>query len=379
MIKNDLSPFRIVIPQADLDDLTDRLARTRRPNPLPGRTDRTDFSRGVPPAYLAELADYWRDGYDWRSREAELNTYHQFVTRVDGQTFHVVHVPSANPDAVPLLLCHGWPGSFVEYQRLIPLLTDDFHLVIPSLPGFGFSTPLSGTGWELARTTEAYAEIMARLGYQRYGAHGTDIGSGVAGRLPAIHPDRVIGTHVGTEIQSLGLVGEQFPLPDGLSDAELAELAGIRARIGAGRGYYDLQNNQPDTIGAALVDSPVGQLAWITEKFQAWTNHSTATPDEAVDKDQLLTDISLYWFTRSGFSSAQFYYEASHSGVEWLASADVPAAWSVFDTHPLMARVFNPSGTITPWVEHDEGGHFPAMEEPELLADDLRSFFLTLD
>ena len=379
MIKNHLSPFRIDIPQADLDDLTDRLARTRRPNPLPGRTDRTDFSRGVPPAYLTELADYWRDGYDWRSCEAELNTYDQFVTKVDGQTFHVVHVPSANPDAVPLLLCHGWPGSFVEYQRLIPLLTDDFHLVIPSLPGFGFSTPLSGTGWELARTTEAYAEIMARLGYQRYAAHGTDIGSGIAGRLPAIHPDRVIGTHVGTETQSLGLVGEQFPLPDGLSDAELAELAGIRARIGAGRGYYDLQNNQPDTIGAALVDSPVGQLAWITEKFQAWTNHSTATPDEAVDKDQLLTDVSLYWFTRSGFSSAQFYYEASHSGVEWLAAADVPAAWSVFDTHPLMARVFNPSGTITPWVEHKEGGHFPAMEEPELLADDLRSFFLALD
>ncbi|MFD1050668.1 epoxide hydrolase family protein, partial [Kibdelosporangium lantanae] len=165
---NALTPFRIDIPQTDLDDLSNRLAHTRWPIPVPGRNDRTDFSRGIPLVYLKELADYWRDGFDWRAQEQKLNEHQQFTTVVDGQTFHIVHVRSANPRAIPLLLNHGWPGSFVDYQRLVPLLTDEFHVVVPSLPGFGFSTPLSGTGWELARTTDAYAQIMTRLGYERF-------------------------------------------------------------------------------------------------------------------------------------------------------------------------------------------------------------------
>jgi epoxide hydrolase len=370
----DLTPYRIDIPQADLDDLHDRLARTRWPHPVPGRDDRTDFSRGIPQAYLTELAEYWREGFDWRAQEAALNEYEQYTTGVDGQTFHVAHLPSANPDATALILNHGWPGSFVEYQRLIPLLAGDFHVVIPSLPGFGFSTPLSGTGWELARTTEAYAEIMSRLGYQRFAAHGTDIGAGITGRLAALYPDRVIGTHIGSDGRSLAMVGDQYPYPDGLTDGEIAEIDAVRARDAAEKGYFEMQNHRPDTIGAALTDSPVGQLAWIAEKFQGWTNPARTTPDEAVDRDQLLTNISLYWFTRSGASSAQFYYEASHSGLDWLSTADVPSAWSVFDTHPLMAKVFNAWGAIAQWTEHPEGGHFPAMEEPELLADDIRRF-----
>ena len=370
-----LVPFRIDVPQADLDDLHDRLARTRWPLPVPGRDDRTDFSRGIPLPYLRELAEYWRDGFDWRAQETALNEYAQVTTVVDGQTFHVVHARSANPDATPLLLCHGWPGSFVEYQRLLPLLTDAFHVVVPSLPGFGFSTPLSGTGWEVARTTEAYAEIMSRLGYERYGVHGTDIGAGVTGRLPALYPERVIATHVGSDGRTLGMVGTQFPMPDGLTDDEVAQIEAVRARDAAEHGYFEMQNHRPETIGAALVDSPVGQLAWIAEKFQTWTNPKRPTPDESVDRDQLLTNVSLYWFTRSGASSAQFYYEASHSGLDWLSASDVPSAWSVFDTHPLMAKVFNGWGAIDRWVEHVEGGHFPAMEEPGLLADDLTAFF----
>jgi epoxide hydrolase len=370
----DLIPFRIDIPQADLDDLHDRLARTRWPHPVPGRDDRTDFSHGIPQAYLTELAEYWRESFDWRAQQAALNEYEQYTTGVDGQTFHVAHVPSANPDATALILNHGWPGSFVEYQRLIPLLAGDFHVVIPSLPGFGFSTPLSGTGWELARTTEAYAEIMSRLGYQRFVAHGTDIGAGITGRLAALYPDRVIGTHIGSDGRSLAMVGDQYPYPDGLADDEIVEIDAVRARDAAEKGYFEMQNHRPDTIGAALTDSPVGQLAWIAEKFQGWTNPAHTTPDEAVDRDQLLTNISLYWFTRSGASSAQFYYEASHSGLDWLSTADVPSAWSVFDTHPLMAKVFNAWGAIAQWTEHPEGGHFPAMEEPQLLADDIRRF-----
>ncbi|MBE1876133.1 epoxide hydrolase family protein [Myceligenerans pegani] len=373
-----LIPFRIDIPQADIDDLHRRLAETRWPFPVPGREDRTDFSRGIPLVYLKELADYWRDGFDWRAQEAALNEYEQFTTVVDGQAFHVVHVRSANPDATPLILNHGWPGSFVEYQQLIPLLTDEFHIVIPSLPGFGFSTPLSGTGWELARTADAYAEIMTRLGYERFAAHGTDIGAGITGRLAAVYPERVIGTHVGSDGRSLGMVGDKFPYPDGLSDDEIAQIEEVRTKDLAERGYFEMQNHRPDTIGPALTDSPAGQLAWIAEKFQTWTNPASRTSDEAVDRDQLLANISLYWFTRSGASSAQFYYEAEHSGLEWAMASGVPSGWAVFDTHPLMRRAMDPWNAIGHFSEFTEGGHFPAMEEPGLLADDIRAFFGSL-
>ncbi|MEV6819773.1 epoxide hydrolase family protein [Nocardiopsis dassonvillei] len=372
---NALTPFRIDIPQADIDDLRDRLAHTRWPVPVPGRDDRTDFSRGIPLVYLKELAEYWRDGFDWRAQEERLNEYGQFTTAVDGQTFHVVHVQSTNPEATPLILNHGWPGSFVEYQRLIPLLTDAFHVVVPSLPGFGFSTPLSGTGWELARTTEAYAEIMTRLGYERFAAHGTDIGAGTTGRLAALHPERVIGTHIGSDPRWLGLLGDKFPYPDGLSDDETAQIEAVRAEAAAERGYLAMQDHRPDTIGAALTDSPVGQLAWIAEKFKTRADGAYRTPDETVDRDQLLTNISLYWFTRSGASSAQFYYESAHSGIDLVTASDVPSGWAVFDTHPLMRRAVDPWKAIGHWSEFTEGGHFPAMEETELLSDDIRAFF----
>ncbi|MEV0538246.1 epoxide hydrolase family protein [Nocardia salmonicida] len=372
---NALTPFRIDIPQADVDDLRDRLARTRWPIPVPGRDDRTDFSRGIPLGYLQELAEYWRDGFDWRAQEAKLNEYEQFTTVVDGQTFHVVHARSANPEATPLILNHGWPGSFVEYQHLIPLLTDEFHVVVPALPGFGFSTPLSGTGWELARTTEAYAEIMTRLGYERFAAHGTDIGSGTTGRLAALYPERVIGTHIGADPRWLGLVGDKFPYPEDLSEDEIAQIEAVRAEDAAERGYLEMQNHRPDTIGAALTDSPVGQLAWIAEKFKTRTGGTFRTPDESVDRDQLLTNISLYWFTRSGASSAQFYYEGEHSGLDWVMASGVPSGWAVFDTHPLMRRALDPWKAVDHWSEFTEGGHFPAMEETELLADDIRTFF----
>ncbi|MFL1430667.1 MULTISPECIES: epoxide hydrolase family protein [unclassified Nocardiopsis] len=369
-----LTPFRIDIPQAGVDDLRNRLARTRRPAPVPGRDDRADFSRGIPPVYLEELAEYWRDGFDWRAQEARLNEYEQFTTVVDGQTFHVVHARSADPGATPLILNHGWPGSFVEYQRLVPLLTDEFHVVIPSLPGFGFSTPLSGTGWELARTVEAYAEIMTRLGYERFAAHGTDIGSGTTGRLAAVHPERVIGTHIGCDPRWLGLLGDKFPYPEGLSEDEAAQIEAVRAEAAAERGYLAMQEHRPDTIGAALTDSPVGQLAWIAEKFKSRSG-AYRTPDETVDRDQLLTNISLYWFTRSGASSAQFYYESAHSGIDLVMASEVPSGWAVFDTHPLMRRAMDPWKAIGHWSEFTEGGHFPAMEVPGLLADDIRAFF----
>ncbi|MCP2638280.1 alpha/beta fold hydrolase [Microbacterium sp. HD4P20] len=370
-----LTPFRIDVPQADLDDLRTRLAHTRWPNPTPGRDDRADFSRGIPLTYLKELAEYWGGQFDWRAREAKLNEFEQLTTLVDGQTFHVVHVRSAKPDATALMLNHGWPSSFVDYQHLIPLLTDEFHVVIPSLPGFGFSTPLSATGWELARTAEAYAEIMTRLGYDKFAVHGTDVGAGTAGRLAAVYPERVIGLHLGADRAVIGLAGEKFPYPGGLSDDETAQLEGVRAEYAAERGYLAMQDHRPDTIGAALTDSPVGQLAWIAEKFKTRAGAGYGTPDDTVDRDQLLTNVSLYWFTRSGASSAQFYYESEHSTLNFIMAAGVPSGWAVFDTHPLVRRVMDPTEAIGHWSEFTEGGHFPAMEEPELLAEDIRTFF----
>ncbi|WP_025618665.1 epoxide hydrolase family protein [Salinispora cortesiana] len=375
---NALTPFRIDISPADLDDLRNRLAHTRWPNPVPGRDDRTDFSRGIPLAYLKELAEYWHDGFDWRAQEAKLNEHEQVTTVVNGQTFHIVHVRSTNPHATPLVLNHGWPGSFVEYQQLIPLLTDEFHVVIPSLPGFGFSTPLSGTGWELAQTSKAYAEIMTRLGYERFAAHGTDIGSGTTGRLAADYPERVIGTHLGIDPLLLGLVGDKFPYPEGLAEDEIAQIEAARTEGSADRGYLLMHNHRPDTIGAALTDSPVGQLAWIAEKFKTRTNGIYQTPDESVDRDQLLTNISLYWFTRSGESSAQFYYEAEHSGLDLVMAAHVPTGWAVFNTHPLLRRAMDPGKAISHWSEFPEGGHFPAMDATELLANDIRTFFRSI-
>ncbi|WP_018812006.1 epoxide hydrolase family protein [Salinispora pacifica] len=372
---NALTPFRINIPPADLDDLRNRLAHTRWPNPVPGRDDRTDFSRGIPLVYLKELVEYWHDGFDWRAQEAKLNEYEQVTTVVNGQTFHIVHIRSTNPQATPLMLNHGWPGSFVEYQHLIPLLTDEFHVIIPSLPGFGFSTPLSGTGWELARTAAAYAEIMTRLGYERFAAHGTDIGSGTTGRLAAEYPERVIGTHLGLDPFLLGLVGDKFPYPDGLSTDEIAQIEAVRTEASAERGYLLMHNHRPDTIGAALTDSPVGQLAWIAEKFKTKTDGAWRTPDESVDRDQLLTNISLYWFTRSGASSAQFYYEAEHSGLDLVMATQVPTGWAVFNTHPLVRRAMDPGQAISHWSEFTEGGHFPAMDATKLLANDIRTFF----
>src|SRR5215211_3932684 len=307
-------PFQIKITDAELDDLHRRLDATRWPDPAPD--GRADFARGVPLPYLQELTDYWRNGFDWRAQQARLNEIPQYTTDIDGQRIHYLHARSPEADALPLLIGHGYPSSVVEFLDLIGPLSDPrshggdardaFDLVIPSIPGFGFSTPVRQPGWELGRTTAAFAELMARLGYSRYGTHGGDIGAGVAGRLGATDAAHVVGTIVVTDPGSLGLAGEQFPIPDDLTEDELERVEQERTTWRAERGYLDLQSHRPETIAAALTDSPVGQLAWIVEKFQTWTNPASRTPEEAVDRDQLLTNVSIYWFTRSGASAARF-------------------------------------------------------------------------
>jgi pimeloyl-ACP methyl ester carboxylesterase len=382
----EIRPFQAEIPQADLDDLRDRLARTRWPSEVPG----VGWSRGVPLGYLKELAGYWRDGDDWRGHEARLNQLSQFTTVVDGQPIHFLHVRSPEPDALPLVVTHGYPGSVVEFLDLVGPLTDPrahggdpadaFHLVAPSLPGFGFSTPVREPGWTMGRTTRAWAELMARLGYDRYGAQGGDIGAGVTGMLANVDPGHVVGVHLNSDPLAVAAVA----LPPGdqadraaVTDAQRASLERMRQFQADGLGYLQLQTTRPQTIAYALTDSPVGQLAWIAEKFREWTDPAAELPEDAVDRDQLLTNVSIYWFTGTGASAAQFLYEAAH-GHDWPGPSDVPQGWAVFAADDLVRRLVDPDGRIEHWSEFDRGGHFAAMEAPDLLVEDVRAFFRKL-
>jgi pimeloyl-ACP methyl ester carboxylesterase len=380
-----IRPFRIDIPQSDVDDLKDRLARIRWPEELPG----VGWTRGVPLGYLKELAEYWRTGYDWRTHEARLNEIPQFATAIDGQTIHFLHVRSSEPNALPLVITHGYPSSNAEFADLIGPLTDPrahgddpddaFHVVVPSLPGFGFSSPLGDTGWESTRTAKAWVELMHRLGYERYGAHGGDIGAGVSGDLGIHDPDRVLGAHVNTDPTALALIGGMLPdEADDMSDAQKSRLAELRQWEADGRGYLQIQSTRPQTLAYGLNDSPVAQLAWIVEKFKEWTNPGAELPEDAVDRDQLLTNVSIYWFTGTGTSAATFIYEASHADRDWGAMSPAPAGMAVFAADNLLRYVLNRDGHIEHWSEFETGGHFPAMEEPELLVADLRTFFRDL-
>ncbi|MFG1922219.1 epoxide hydrolase family protein [Cryptosporangium sp. NPDC048952] len=359
--------FRIDVAQADLDDLTDRLTRTRWTQSLPG----PDWQRGVPVDYLRELAGYWAHGYDWRAAEAELNAHPQYTTVIDGQRVHFLHVRSADPDAVALLLLHGWPGSVVEFLDVIAPLSADFHLVIPSLPGFGFSAPLAGDGWGIDRIADASAELMARLGYPRYGVQGGDFGAVIAPAMGRRHPDAVIGVHVNAATGGFMAPGRVEP-DDSFSAAEKQRLALSRYYRREGNGYFKQQGTKPLTLAYGLHDSPVGQLAWVVEKFFEWT-HGDAIP---VDRDRLLTNVTLYWLTGTAGSSANLYYEVLHTrGMRPTGKSPVPTGVAVFAEDMAIRRYAEPLNTIVHWTDFDTGGHFAALEVPDLLVADVREFF----
>jgi pimeloyl-ACP methyl ester carboxylesterase len=383
----EIRPFRIEIPEAALRDLRERLGRARFPDEIPG----IGWSRGVPLDYLKDLAQYWADGFDWRRQEAKLNELPQFTTEIDGQNVHFLHVRSPEPGALPLIVCHGYPGSVVEFMNIIGPLTDPvshggdaadaFHAVAPSLPGFGFSTPVRESGWEMARTARAFAELMNRLGYKRYGAQGGDVGSGIVGMLAGFERDRVAGVH--TNSDPLAVIGALDYLPEGaarlagLSEEDRAAVERARALTDAGSGYLKLQSNRPQTIAYSLTDSPVGQLAWIVENFREWTDATVELPEAAVDLDQLLTNVSVYWFTGTGASAANFLYETGHS-TEWGAPGTAPQGWALFAAQPFVREMMDPQHEIEHWSEFDRGGHFAAMETPDLLVSDVRKFFRAL-
>jgi pimeloyl-ACP methyl ester carboxylesterase len=384
-----MKPFRIEIPEADLEDLRSRLAHTRWPEEMAN----VGWERGVPLGYLKDLAEYWRTSYDWRAAEAQLNQLPQFTTEIDGATVYFLHIKSPEPDATPLLITHGWPGSVVEFLDVIGPLTDPrahggdpsdaFSLVIPSIPGFGFSQPLPPTGgWDAVRVANAWAQLMAELGYERYGAQGGDAGSPISLALGTMYPEHVIGVHVNMLLA--------FPSGDPAEFEGLSELDGQRLNKLMQfdqhlSGYMKVQSTRPQTLAYGLTDSPVGQLAWIVEKFKEWTDSEKA-PEDAVDRDRLLTLVSIYWLTRSGGSSAQHYYE----GAELIRQAasgvapppiSVPVGVAVFPHDPFQPiRRFaeRDIATISHWSELDKGGHFAAFEQPALFTGDVRKFFASL-
>jgi pimeloyl-ACP methyl ester carboxylesterase len=378
---HEIRPFRIDIPQADLDDLADRLARTRWPSEMPG----VGWDRGVPLDYLKELAGYWRTSYDWREHEAGLNRFPQFTTTVDGQTIHFLHVRSPEADAFPLILSHGWPGSVVEFLDVIGPLSDPrshggeaadaFHLVIPSLPGFGFSGPTREPGWDSNRIARAFAELMSRLGYERYGAQGGDFGAFVSPDLGRVDADHVAGVHVNAATMGFVPFGEvdEATLAQ-LTDAEKVRFERMNRFLSEGNAYFQIQASRPQTLAYGLTDSPVGQLAWIVEKFKEWTHPSGELPEKAIDRDRMLTNVMLYWLTAAGASSAHLYYESIHSS-NWPTPSAVPTGVAVFAEDIPIRRFAEQGNNIVHWSEFGHGGHFAAMEAPELLVGDVREFF----
>jgi len=370
-----IEEFRIEVPQAALDDLRRRLEQVRWPAQIPG----TGWERGVPVDYLQRLVRYWLSSYDWRAHEARLNALPQFTTRIDEQTIHFLHVRSPEPDALPLLMTHGWPGSVVEFLRVTGPLTDPraygadpadaFHLVAPSVPGHGYSIPLEQPGWDHRRIARAWAELMRRLGYQRYGAQGGDTGSVVSPLVGRLDPEHVVGVHING--------GLSFParVPDDLTAVERARIAAAERIRDEGTGYADLQSTRPQTLAFALTDSPVGQLAWIVEKFREWTDPARPLPEDAVNLDQLLTDVTLYWLTGTAATSAHLYYENRVAAEEPSGPSGVPTGIAVFPSDPAIRRVAEREHNVVHWSEFDRGGHFAAMEAPDLLVEDIRAFF----
>lgn len=380
--RDEIRSFRIDIPQDRIDDLHRRLADTRWPE-----QSATGWEKGTPVRYLRELAEYWHDEFDWRAIESDLNELPQYTTGIAGQPLHFLHVRSPEPEATPLVLAHGWPSTFAEFLRVIGPLSDPrahggdpadaFHVVVPSLPGFAFS----GVGPEVGEgSTEHYTRVVAalmdRLGYRRYGAQGGDAGYFVATELGRIAPDRVLGVHVNGPITMPAWDGS-----DGDADYTEQDRAKLELLVGAESftryGYAAVQSGRPTTLAIAMHHSPVGLLAWIADMYHRWSDPAITLPEDAVGRDALLTDVSLYWFTGCFASSIRLYGE----GRAWGAAPEpsgVPTAAAVFPGDTSLRVIAERQHRIVRWTEYDRGGHFAALEAPDLLVDDIRAFFRTL-
>ena len=377
--KGAVTPFRVSIPDEALADLRARLTAARWPNEIPG----AGWSYGTDLGYLRDLASYWRDGFDWRAQEARLNDFDQFTTEVDGQRIHFIHQRSGRPGALPLLLVHGWPGSVVEFLDVVGPLTapgdpaDAFDVVIPSLPGYGFSGPTAQPGWHPRRIASAFGQLMGSLGYDRYGVQGGDWGSIVVANLADLEPHRVAGLHVNFLTA---------PRPSGERTASLApqdqaSVQAMRAWQQNEAGYSAIQGTKPQTVGYALEDSPVGLAAWIVEKFRAWSDCG-GDVERSFTRDQLLTNVSVYWLTGTATSSARLYFEMRHAGAAAVPQAPVQVPTGIANYPGEVTKVPRAWAerryNITHWADLPRGGHFAAMEVPDIFVEDVRTFFRTV-
>jgi pimeloyl-ACP methyl ester carboxylesterase len=378
-----VKPFRIEIPGADLRDLRERLARTRWPEAQTAE----DWSQGVPLAHLTELCGYWGERYDWRATETRLNALPQFRTMIDGLGIHFLHVRSPHAGALPLVITHGWPGSIVEFLKVIGPLTDPvahggdaadaFHVVCPSLPGYGFSDKPARPGWGIERIAAAWALLMARLGYGRYGAQGSDWGTSISASVGQQDPGHVAGIHL-----TPPLAPPDTATFDDLTEREREALASMEHSAEWDSGYSQEQSTRPQTIGYALVDSPAALCAWIIEKFWAWTD-SDGHPENVLTRDELLDNVMLYWLPGTGASSARLYWESSRQVNEWISgptddTVAVPTGCSIFPKEiqrPSRRWAEKRFLDIRYWNEPDRGGHFAAFEQPDLFVEEVRAFF----
>lgn len=371
---SEVRPFTLAVPPADIDDLHRRIDQTRWPEKEPVG----DWTQGTPLAVLRELIDYWRYEYDWRQCEARLNAFGQFMTEIDGLEIHFLHVRSSRADAVPLIMTHGWPGSVIEFLEAIPLLTEPaegmaFHVVAPSLPGYGFSGKPAQTGWGVEKIGAAWGTLMARLGYDRWVAQGGDWGSVVTTMIGRQAPAGCAGIHVNMPLGR--------PTPEDMTSTDPAVLSALQ-RLGYYQewdsGYSKEQGTRPQTIGYALVDSPVGLAGWILEKIHAWTDNS-GSPFDALSKQQICDNLMLYWLPATGASAARLYWESFSKIGEGVVQ--LPAGASAFPKEVIPApRVWAERGmpNLVHWNDLDRGGHFAAWEQPELFASELQSCFGTM-
>jgi len=375
-------PF-LAVPEEVLGDLADRLGRARLPNEING----IGWDQGTDLAYLDDLLRYWRDDFDWRAQEARLNALDHVATEIDGQRIHAIHARSPEPDALPLLLVHGWPGSVVEFLDCIGPLTDPrahggdasdaFHVVAPSLPGFAFSGPTHKRGWHPRRIAAAFTEVMDDLGYERYGAQGGDWGSVVTANVADLRPAAVVGLHLNfVTVRSM----KGADAPDLTAD-EQAALARLYEWVKDGAGYQEIQGTRPQTLGYGLEDSPAGLCAWIVEKFRAWSD-CDGDVERSFTKDQLLTNVMVYWITRTATSSARIYWEMRQAGRDAVPHAriEVPTGIACYPAEVTrMPRAWvEQRYNVTHWAEQPRGGHFAAMEVPDLFVQDVREFFRTV-
>ena len=374
-----IKSFKIDVPETQLKDLHERLANTIWPSEVEHET----WSYGPTHSYVKKLVDRLQNGYDWRKAEAAINKFPQFTTEIDGQNIHFIHVKSAAANATPLLLIHGWPGSIVEFLDVIEPLTNPsqgqpaFDVVVPSLPGFGFSGPTKEAGWNNGRIARAFIALMGELGYESFGVQGGDAGAIIGPEIARLAPEKVTGVHVNAATMGFIPMGPVDPADiEKFTDAEKERMQRLQRFMAEHFGFNAIQSSRPQALAYGISDSPAGLLAWICELFESFGDRVGA-----VDRDAFLTNFMIYWFTGTAASSMRLYYENMHDPNAWApkANSGVPTAVAVFKFDEVPIRKFGEQGnTIVRWTEFDKGGHYAVLEVPELWLGDVREFFASL-